>query len=87
MTNLMHNYVILNIYFYNPVHVSSNIVLIIERLNCINPLKAELNPMCHLLALLEADHILHVIRIRVNTASVIVLSVSDRSCAHRTVTY
>jgi len=87
MTNLMHNYVILNIYFYNPEHVSSNIVLIIERLNCINPLNAELNPMCHLLALLEADHILHVIRIRVNTASVIVLSVSDRSCAHRTVTY
>jgi hypothetical protein len=31
----------------------------------INPLKAELNPICHLLALLGAHHILHVSRIRV----------------------
>jgi len=31
-----------------------------------NPLKAELNPVCHLLALLGAHHILHVSRIRVN---------------------
>jgi len=31
----------------------------------INPLNAELNPICHLLALLEAHHILHVSRIRV----------------------
>jgi len=29
-------------------------------------LNAELNPICHLLALLEAHHILHVSRIRVN---------------------
>jgi hypothetical protein len=35
--------------------------------NCcvINPLNAELNPICHLLALLGAHHILHVSRIRV----------------------
>jgi len=32
----------------------------------INPLNAELNPMCHPLALLGAHHILHVSRIRVN---------------------
>ena len=32
----------------------------------INPLNAELNPTCHLLALLGAHHILHVSRIRVN---------------------
>jgi len=32
----------------------------------INPLNAELNPICHLLALLEAHHILHVSRVRVN---------------------
>jgi hypothetical protein len=32
----------------------------------INPLNAELNFICHLLALLEAHHILHVSRIRVN---------------------
>jgi len=32
----------------------------------INPLNAELNPICHLLALLGAQHFLHVSRIRVN---------------------
>jgi hypothetical protein len=32
----------------------------------INLLKAELNPICHLLTLLGAHHILHVSRIRVN---------------------
>ena len=39
-----------------------------EKLLCnlgINTLKGELNPICHLLALLEAHHILHVSRIRV----------------------
>jgi len=32
----------------------------------LNPLNSELNPICHFLALLEAHHILHVSRIRVN---------------------
>jgi hypothetical protein len=32
----------------------------------INPLNAELNPICYLLALLGAHHILHVSKIRVN---------------------
>ena len=32
----------------------------------LNPLNAELNPICHLLALLETHHTLHVSRIRVN---------------------
>jgi hypothetical protein len=31
----------------------------------LNPLNAELNPICHLLALLGAHHILYVSRIRV----------------------
>jgi len=31
-----------------------------------NPLNAELNPICHLLALLGAHHILHVSRLRFN---------------------
>ena len=35
--------------------------------NCINPLSAQLNPICHLLALLGAHHILHISRIRVNS--------------------
>ena len=34
-------------------------------LRVINPLNAELNPICHLLALLGAHHILHVSRVRV----------------------
>jgi hypothetical protein len=40
-----------------------------SRLRCvyqINPLNAELNPICHLLELLGADHILYVSRIRIN---------------------
>ena len=36
MTNLMHNCVIQDVYCYNPLHVSSNSVLIIRRSNCIN---------------------------------------------------
>ena len=32
----------------------------------LNPLNAELNPICHLLALLGAHPILHINRIRVN---------------------
>jgi len=34
--------------------------------NCINPLNAELNPICHLLALLGAHLIFHVSGLRVN---------------------
>jgi len=34
--------------------------------SCFNPLNAELNSICHLLALLGAHTILHVSRIRVN---------------------
>ena len=35
-------------------------------LDGINPLNAELNPICHLLALVVAHNILHVSRVRVN---------------------
>ena len=37
----------------------------------LNPLNAELNPICHLLALLGAHHILHISRIRVKMKAVI----------------
>jgi len=37
----------------------------------LNNLNAELNPICHLLALLGAHHILHVSRVRVNLMKVI----------------
>jgi len=46
----------------------------------INPLNAELNSICHLLALLGARHILHVSRIRVKDHSLSLLS-SAMSCA------
>ena len=48
----------MKLYFYLP-YLSS--------LEAFNPLNTELNPICHLLALLEAHHILHISRIRVNS--------------------
>ena len=41
----------------------------------INPLNAELNPICHLLALLGDHHILHVSRITVNNQAYILVSI------------
>jgi len=38
-----------------------------------NPLNAELNPICHLLVLLVAHHILHVSRIKFNSLKPITL--------------
>jgi len=49
------------IYIYIDLHVKYQIFL-----PNFNPLNAELNPICHLMALLETHHILHVSRIRVN---------------------
>jgi hypothetical protein len=40
----------------------------------INPLNAKLNPICHLLALLGARHILHVSRIRVKPITFVPIS-------------
>jgi len=37
----------------------------------LNPLNAELNPICHLLALLGAYHILYVSRTRVNRSCLV----------------
>ena len=36
MTNLIHTCFILQYVYYDPLHVSSNVVLIIRRLNCID---------------------------------------------------
>ena len=53
----------------------------------LNPLNVELNPICHLLALFGAHHILHVSRIRVNDIyfydSSMVLTVIKRQNAKR----
>jgi hypothetical protein len=46
------------LYKRNTVHLLINISF--------NPLNSELNPICHLLALLGAHHILRVSRVRVN---------------------
>ena len=40
-------------------------VVLVPSFDYINPLNAELNPICHLLALLGAHHILHFSGIRV----------------------
>ena len=39
----------------------------------VNPLNAELNPICHLLALLGAHHILHVSTVRVKLCRVLTM--------------
>ena len=44
-----------------------------------NPLNAKLNPICHLLAVLGAHHILHVSRLRVNYHS----TTMQNSSSHR----
>ena len=47
---------------------SGNVKLFIANFSesFLNPLNAELNSICHLLALLGAQHIFHISRIRVN---------------------
>ena len=50
-----------------------------------NPLNAELNPICHLLALLGAHHILHVSGVRVNIHGTrLCLIALIRTCVHET---
>jgi len=49
-----------------------------------NPLNAELNPICHLLALLGAHHILHVSRIGVNVAKCFGFKESSSGGWHKT---
>jgi len=42
--------------------------ILTHNLTCINTLNADLNPICHLVALLGAHHFLHLSGIRVNAA-------------------
>jgi hypothetical protein len=44
-------------------------ILLLSSVGAVNPLNAELNHICHQLALLGAHHILHVGRIRVKMQS------------------
>jgi hypothetical protein len=48
----------------------------------INPLNAELNPICHLLALLGAHHILHIRRIRVKQGMCVCVCLRARVHTH-----
>jgi len=53
-----------------PDRIFSYLILAAEikkTVSCFNPLNAELNPICHLLALLGAHNILHISMIRVNS--------------------
>ena len=58
-----------DIVFYDTSYITSDILWyqLIPHGHDINPLNAELNPICHLPALLGAHHILHVSVIRVKT--------------------
>jgi hypothetical protein len=62
------------------LHRSQSLLVVLVIKCVINTLNAELNPICHLLALLGAHHILHVGRIRVK------LDVSG-SVHHSTIPY
>jgi len=50
-----------------PVHSTGRSITDSDARCCIDHLNAELNSICHLPALLGAQHILHVSRIRINT--------------------
>ena len=59
------------------LHCDSNNIILFQ-LNTtsftkVNPLNTELNPICHLLALLGAHHILHVSRIRVKYSYIFIV--------------
>ena len=45
-------------------HAAELFILVLHH---VNPLNAELNPICHLLALVGAQHILHVSRVGLNS--------------------
>jgi hypothetical protein len=65
MFKIFSSYVCLkNIYKMQHLEGSGTPILYKGR-KVLNPLNAKLNPICHLLALLGAHHILHVSRIRV----------------------
>jgi len=58
-------HIVLLAYFSKNNSEVMDIPLTAKTPSLLNPLNAELNPICHLLALLGAHHILHVSRIRV----------------------
>jgi len=63
--------------WFSSSHIISTFPLIGNNYDIIsiNPSNVELNPICHLLALLGAHHILHVSRIRVNKLPLFLLKI------------
>ena len=60
-----------NYYVYSLLNLYFGVIVVFVECNLrvwffINPLNAELNPICYLLALLEVHHFIHISRIRVN---------------------
>jgi hypothetical protein len=55
-------------YFYSKYYINYVLLTTVTGTSAvhINPLNAELNPICHLLALLGTHHVLHVSGVRVN---------------------
>ena len=74
----LHLFTIFYLHFISHTHSEQHYVLFIW----INPFIAELNPICHLLALVEAHHILHVSRIRVKCPSYIVINSEEKKYVH-----
>jgi len=64
MFKILSTYICEKIYKMQHLDGRGTPVLYIGR-SVLNPLNAELNPICYLLALLGAHHILHISRIRV----------------------
>ena len=69
----------------NKMQFSFWIMVLESCANGLNPLNAELNPTCHLLALLGTHHILHVSRIRVNSNFGIIASLVLCNCLFKKV--
>ena len=65
-----------------PQWVASQISFLNSYYLIINPLNAKLNPICHLLALLGAHHILHVSRISVKWMIVVSHRMRTKACIH-----
>ena len=61
-----------------------NISLHYDRQFQFNPLNAELNPICHVLALLEPHHILHFSRIKVNESGIQKITQTEKNINEKT---
>jgi len=62
----LNHLIYIYIYIYTYIYTRVCVCVCVHVLVCvINPLNAELNPICHLLALIGSHHILHVSMIRV----------------------